>query len=55
MIKADLSTFSMGFMFLWTTMLVKVLSKLWVAATTTWRAAWSMERLPDRERASRRS
>mmetsp|Transcript_31459 Transcript_31459/g.73804 ORF Transcript_31459/g.73804 Transcript_31459/m.73804 type:complete len:211 (-) Transcript_31459:316-948(-) len=55
MMRTDRSTFSIGLTLFWTTVSVSVRSKLCVAATRTWREAASTERLPERDKASRRS
>mmetsp|Transcript_31725 Transcript_31725/g.68570 ORF Transcript_31725/g.68570 Transcript_31725/m.68570 type:complete len:300 (-) Transcript_31725:213-1112(-) len=55
MINTERSTFSIGFTLRWMTVSVKVRSKLWVAATTTWREASSMGSAPDLVRASNKS
>eukprot|EP00670_Eutreptiella_braarudii_P004299 CAMPEP_0174289470 /NCGR_PEP_ID=MMETSP0809-20121228/25154_1 /TAXON_ID=73025 ORGANISM="Eutreptiella gymnastica-like, Strain CCMP1594" /NCGR_SAMPLE_ID=MMETSP0809 /ASSEMBLY_ACC=CAM_ASM_000658 /LENGTH=67 /DNA_ID=CAMNT_0015387443 /DNA_START=489 /DNA_END=692 /DNA_ORIENTATION=- len=55
MISAERSTHSMGLTLSWTTVLISVLSKQWVAVRTTWRCTSSRGSVPGRDSASRRS
>eukprot|EP00038_Savillea_parva_P007624 m.171469 g.171469 ORF g.171469 m.171469 type:complete len:482 (+) comp13379_c0_seq1:125-1570(+) len=54
-IIADRSTFSMGLMLSTTTVSITDLSKQCVAAMSTWSSEHSIGKVPDRDRASRRS